>query len=101
MGSLVNQATEAYNSWKSANWPADVAGWNALTTEQKMELWATEQQYQLGISDAQAIESSFYEARNATFDAFEAQKQQEFVALQNLWQVKEDNGPYDVDYIPE
>ena len=97
MGSLTQSAQEAYNTWKTANWPADVAGWNALTTEQKMELWATEQQYQLGISDAQAIESSFYEDRNAAFATFEAQKQQEFVALQNLWQAKEDNG-FDVDY---
>lgn len=38
---------------------------------------------------------------NAAFAQFEAQKQQEFVALQNLWQVKEDDGPYDVDYVPE
>ena len=96
MGSLVNAATEAYNSWKTANWPADVAGWNALTTEQKMELWATEQQYQLGISDARAIEESFFEARSDAFAVFEAQKQQEFVALQNLWQSKEDAG-FDVD----
>lgn len=101
MGSLVTAAQAAYNTWKGANWPSDVAGWNALTTEQKMELWAIEQQYQLGISDAQAIESSFYEARSAAFAAFEAQKQQEFVALQNLWQAKEDDGPYDVDYVPE
>ena len=97
MGSLVTAATAAYNSWKEANYPSDVAGWNALTTEQKMELWATEQQYQLGIGDAQAIESSFYEARSAAFAAFEAQKQQEFTALQTLWQSKED-APFDVDY---
>ena len=101
MGSLVNQATEAYNTWKTANWPTDVAGWNALTDAQKLALWSTEQQYQLGISDARAIEESFYEARSAEFAAFEAQKQQEFVALQNLWQAKEDNGPFDVDYVPE
>lgn len=101
MGSLVNQATEAYNTWKAANYPSDVAGWNALTTEQKMNLWSTEQQYQLGISDARAIEESFYEARTAAFAQFEATKQQEFVALQNLWQSKEDDGPYDVDYVPE
>src|SRR5574343_378773 len=101
MGSLVTAAQTAYNTWKEANWSADVAGWNALTTEQKMELWATEQQYQLGISDARAIEESFYEARSAAFAQFEAHKQQEFVALQNLWQSKEDDGPYDVDYVPE
>jgi len=97
MGSLVNQANEAYNTWKAANWPTDVAGWNALTTEQKMELWATEQQYQLGIADARAIEESFYEARSEAFAAFESQKQQELVALQQLWQSKED-ADYDVDY---
>ena len=97
MGSLVNQANEAYQSWKSANWPSDVAGWNALTTEQKMNLWATEQQYQLGIADARAIEESFYEARAEVFAAFEAQKQQELAALQQLWQSKEDND-FDVDY---
>ena len=101
MGSLVSQAQEAYNSWKAANYPSDVAGWNALTDTQKLALWSTEQQYQLGISDARAIEESFFEARTAAFAQFEATKQQEFVALQNLWQVKEDNGPYDVDYVPE
>ena len=101
MGSLVNQATEAYNNWKSTNWPADVAGWNALTDAQKLALWSTEQQYQLGISDARAIEESFFEARSDAFAQFEAQKQQEFVALQNLWQSKEDDGPFDVDYVPE
>jgi len=53
------------------------------------------------ISDAKAIEESFFEARSAAFAQFEATKQQEFVALQNLWQSKEDNGPYDVDYVPE
>ena len=97
MGSLVNQANEAYQSWKEANWPSDVAGWNALTTEQKMNLWVTEQQYQLGIADAQAIESSFFEARAEVFAAFEAQKQTELAALQQLWQSKEDND-FDVDY---
>ena len=97
MGSLVNQANEAYQSWKEANWPSDVAGWNALTTEQKMNLWATEQQYQLGIADAQAIEESFFEARAETFAAFEAQKQTELAALQQLWQSKED-ADFDVDY---
>ena len=96
MGSLVTAAQAAYNTWKGVNWPSDVASWNALTTEQKMELWAIEQQYLLGISDAQAIETSFYEARAEVFAAFEAQKQQEFVALQNLWQGKEDAG-FDVD----
>ena len=96
MGSLVTAATEAYNSWKTANWPADVAGWNALTDAQKLALWSTEQQYQLGISDAQVIEESFYEARTDAFTKFETQKQQEFVALQNLWQSKEDAG-FDVD----
>ena len=101
MGSLVNQANEAYQTWKSANWPSDVAGWNALTDAQKLTLWATEQQYQLGISDARAIEESFFEARSAAFASFESTKQQEFVALQNLWQAKEDDGPYDVDYVPE
>jgi len=101
MGSLVSQAQEAYQTWKAANYPSDVAGWNALTVEQKMNLWATEQQYQLGISDARAIEESFYEARSAAFAQFESQKQQELVALQNLWQAKEDNGLYDVDYVPE
>lgn len=79
---------------------AVVAGWNALTDAQKLVLWSTEQQYQLGISDARAIEESFYEARSAAFAQFEAQKQQEFVALQNLWQAKED-APFDVDYVLE
>lgn len=97
MGYLVNQATEAYNTWKNANWPTDVSAWNALTTEQKMELWATEQQYQLGIADARAIEESFYEARTAAFEAFEATKRTELSALQTLWQSKEDND-FDVDY---
>ena len=97
MGSLVTAAQTAYNDWKSANWPTDVAGWNALTTEQKMTLWSTEQQYQLGISDARAIEESFYEARADAFAQFEATKQSEFVALQTLWQSKEDND-FDVDY---
>lgn len=97
MGSLVTAATTAYNEWKTANWPADVAGWNALTTEQKMELWATEQQYKLAIDDATAIESSFYEARSEVFTQFEATKQIEHAALQTLWQSKEDNG-FDVDY---
>ena len=97
MGSLVNAAQTAYNDWKSANWPTDVAGWNALTDAQKLTLWATEQQYQLGIADAQAIESSFYEARAEAFAAFESQKQQELAALQQLWQSKEDND-FDVDF---
>lgn len=101
MGSLVTAAQTAYNTWKEANWPADVAGWNALTDAQKLALWSTEQQYQLGISDARAIEESFYEARTDAFAQFEAQKQSEFVALQNLWQSKEDDGPFDVDYVPE
>jgi len=98
MGSLVTAAQVAYNTWKAANYPSDVAGWNALTDAQKLALWSTEQQYQLGISDARAIEESFYEARTAAFAQFEAQKQSEFVALQNLWQSKEDDGPFDVDY---
>ena len=97
MGSLVNAAQTAYNEWKAANWPSDVAGWNALTTEQKMNLWATEQQYQLAISDAQAIETSFYEARADVFAQFEATKQSELAALQQIWQSKEDND-FDVDY---
>lgn len=49
------------------------------------------------IADARAIEESFYEARTAAFTAFEAAKQSEFVALQTLWQSKEDND-FDVDY---
>ena len=97
MGSLVNQATQAYNEWKTANWPTDVSGWNALTDAQKLTLWATEQQYQLGISDAQAMESSFYEARTYVFEQFEATKRSELSALQTLWQQKEDNG-FDVDF---
>lgn len=97
MGSLVNQATEAYNSWKAANWPSNVTEWNALTDAEKLALWSTEQLYQLGIADAQAMESSFFEARASVFAAFEATKQSEFAALQTLWQSKEDNG-FDVDY---
>lgn len=97
MGSLVSQAQTAYNDWKSANWPTDVSAWNALTTEQKMTLWGSEQMYLLAVSDAQAIESSFFEARSEAFAQFEAQKQSEFVALQTLWQSKEDND-FDVDY---
>ena len=96
MGNLINSATEAYQTWKAANWPTDVTAWNALTDAQKLALWSTEQQYQLGISDARAIEESFYEARTDAFAQFEATKQQEFVALQNLWQSKEDAG-FDVD----
>ena len=69
----------------------------ALTTEQKMALWGSEQMYLLAVSDAQAIESSFFEARSEAFAQFEAQKQSEFVALQQLWQSKED-ADYDVDY---
>lgn len=97
MGSLVTAAQTAYNDWKSANWPTDVSAWNALTTEQKMTLWGSEQMYLLAVSDAQAIESSFFEARSEAFAQFEAQKQSEFVALQTLWQSKED-ADYDVDY---
>ena len=97
MGSLVTAAQTAYNTWKEANWPADVAGWNALTDAQKLALWSTEQQYQLGISDARAIEESFYEARSAAFAQFEANKVSELAALQNTWQSKEDND-FDVDY---
>lgn len=97
MGSLVNQATEAYNTWKSANMPTDVAGWNALTDAESLALQKTEQTYKQAIEDARLIEESFYEARSAAFAAFESQKQQELVALQQLWQSKEDNG-FDVDY---
>lgn len=96
MGSLVNQAQTAYNTWKSENWPTDVTTWNALTDAQKMALWSSEQMYKLAISDAQLIESSFYDARTEAFAQFEAIKQTEFVALQQLWQSKEDAG-YNVD----
>ena len=97
MGSLVNATQTTYNEWKAANWPSNVTAWNALTTEQKMALWGSEQMYLLAVSDAQAIESSFYEARAEAFAQFEATKQSEFSALQALWQSKEDNG-FDVDY---
>jgi len=97
MGSLVNQATEAYNTWKSANMPTDVTAWNALTDAESLALWKTEQTYKQAIEDARLIEESFYEARSAAFAAFESQKQQELVALQQLWQSKED-ADYDVDY---
>ena len=97
MGSLINQATEAYNTWKSANMPTDVTAWNALTDAESLALWKTEQTYKQAIEDARLIEESFYEARSAAFTAFEATKQSEFVALQQLWQSKEDND-FDVDY---
>ena len=97
MGSLINQATEAYNTWKSANMPTDVTAWNALTDAESLALWKTEQTYKQAIEDARLIEESFYEARSAAFSAFEATKQSEFVALQQLWQSKEDND-FDVDY---
>ena len=97
MGSLINQATEAYNTWKSANMPTDVTAWNALTDAESLALWKTEQTYKQAIEDARLIEESFYEARSSAFTAFEATKQAEFVALQTLWQSKED-ADYDVDY---
>ena len=97
MGSLVTAAQTAYNDWKSANWPTDVSAWNELTDAEKITLWGSEQMYLLAVSDAQAIESSFYEARAEAFAQFEATKQSEFSALQVLWQSKEDND-FDVDY---
>ena len=97
MGNLVNNAQAAYTAWSTANKPVDVAGWNALTSEQALALWKDEQMYLAAIADAQSIETSFYEARSAAFAAFEATKQSEFAALQNSWQAKEDNG-FDVDY---
>ena len=96
MGSLVSQAQTAYNDWKAANWPTDVSEWSALTTEQKMALWGSEQMYLLAISDAQAIEESFYAARAEAFAAFESTKLSELAALQNTWQLKEESG-FDVD----
>ena len=89
--------TSEYKFGTGALGLGDVAAWNALTTEQKMTLWGSEQMYLLAVSDAQAIEESFYEARADAFTQFEAQKQSEFVALQTLWQSKED-ADYDVDY---
>ena len=100
MGSLVTQAQSAYNTWKSENTPTDVSGWSELTDAEALALWRTEQTYLQAISDAQAIETSFYEARTEAFAAFEATKQSEFAALSSLWQSKEDND-YDVDYTPE
>ena len=97
MGNLVSQAQTAYNTWKSANMPTDVTAWNALTDAESLALWKTEQTYKQAIEDARLIEESFYEARSAAFSAFEATKQSEFVALQQLWQAKED-ADYDVDY---
>ena len=97
MGSLVNQATETYNTWKVANWPSDVTAWNALTDAEKLALWSNDQMYQLAVADARLIEESFYEARSQAFSQFEATKQSEFAALQTLWQSKEDNG-FDVDF---
>lgn len=97
MGNLVSQAQTAYNTWKSANMPTDVTAWNALTDAESLALWKTEQTYKQAIEDARLIEESFYEARSAAFAAFEATKQAEFVALQQLWQSKEDND-FDVDY---
>ncbi len=97
MGNLVSQAQTAYNTWKSANMPTDVTAWNALTDAESLALWKTEQTYKQAIEDARLIEESFYEARSAAFAAFEATKQAEFVALQQLWQSKED-ADYDVDY---
>lgn len=96
MGSLVSQAQTAYNEWKATNWPTDMSAWNALTTEAKIALWGSEQMYLLAISDAQAIEESFFAARTEAFAQFEAIKQTEFVALQNSWQAKENAG-FDVD----
>ena len=96
MGSLVSQAQEAYNDWRADNWPADVTEWTELTDEEKMALWGSEQMYLLAVSDAQAIESSFYEARAEAFATFEATKQSGFSALQVSWQAKEDAG-FDVD----
>lgn len=96
MGSLVQQAQQAYATWKDANMPADVSGWAELTDAEALLLWRTQQQYEAAISDAQAIEDSFYAARAAAFADFESQKQSAFAALQVTWQAKEDAG-FDVD----
>lgn len=97
MGKLISDAQTAYNAWAAANKPTDVEGWTTITSEQALNLWKTEQTYLAAIEDARLIETSFYEARSAAFTAFEATKQSEFVALQQLWQSKEDND-FDVDY---
>lgn len=97
MGSLINQATEAYNSWKTENRPTDVSGWTDLTDTEALALWRTEQQYLAAIEDARLIEESFYAARTQAFADLEATQLAARTALQNSWQAKEDNG-FDVDY---
>lgn len=96
MGNLITLATQAYDTYK-ATMPTSIADWDKATDAEIAALFREEMKYKQAIEDARLIEESFYEARSAAFTAFEAAKQSEFVALQNLWQSKED-ADYDVDY---
>lgn len=97
MGNLVTQAQSAYETWKTKNYPSDIAGWDTLTDSQVSELFRNDRKYQQAIADAQSIEDAFIEARGEAFTTFEQNYQTQRSALATLWQEKE-NADYDVDY---
>ena len=96
MGNLITLAQQAYDTYK-ATMPTSIADWDKATDAEISALFREEMKYKQAIEDARLIEESFYDARTEAFAAFEAAKQSEFVALQQLWQAKEDND-FDVDY---
>ena len=85
MGSLVNQAQTAFDTWKSSK---------DVTTMNESELSAynvTVLKFQKAIEDATAIETAFYAARSEAFEALDANYQSTRSALQTTWQGYEDN----------
>lgn len=95
MGNLVAATQAAYESWKATN-PSSIGQWDELSDAQVSALFREDQKYQQAIRDAQAIETSFYEARTAAFAELEASHVAARVALATAWQTKEDAG-FDVD----
>jgi len=100
MGSLVQTAQAAYDTWAAENLPTTTEAWVLLTDAQVISLYRTQGQLKQAIVDAQAKETIFYTSRSEAFAAFEAKKQSELVALQILWQAKEDNG-FDAEFVPQ
>lgn len=85
MGKLVNDVNSAYSTWKSSK---DVSTMNEseLTTYNLTDL-----KFQKMISDAQALETAFYAARQEAFATLESEQVAARSALQTLWQSYEDN----------
>ncbi len=102
---VAQAALDAFYADQMTRLPTQEA-WDALTQEEKITEWDTEGTLKFSLRTAKralneenARRDAFYVARQAAFDAFEAQKTTDRGVLNALWQEKEDNG-FDPDYVP-